>query len=129
MVEEYSNLTVSGKGTLPCVPFLAIKERVLGKKYELSLRFVDPNTAQQLNITHRQKDYIPNTLSFSLSKTSGEIVMCRSAIRREYKKFDMTHENYLMFLVIHSSLHLLGMNHGSTMESKELFYLKEFAKK
>jgi len=127
MVEEYSNLTISGKGTLPNVPFLAIKEAVLGKKYELSVRFVDPLTAQQLNITHRQKDYVPNTLSFSLSDTSGEIVMCRSAIRAEYKKFSMTHSTYLIFLFIHSSLHLLGMDHGSTMETKEQFFLKKFA--
>ncbi len=124
MVEEYSNLTISGKGTLPRVPFLAIKEKVLGKKYDLSIRFVGPTTAQALNITHRAKDYIPNTLSFSLSTTSGEIVLCRSAIRREYKKFDMSYDEYLVFLLIHSSLHLVGMNHGSTMETKELFFLK-----
>jgi len=127
MVEEYSNLTVSGKGTLPSVPFLAIKEAVLGKKYELSVRFVAPQTAQQLNITHRQKDYVPNTLSFSLSETSGEIVMCRSAIRKEFKKFNMTHRDYLVFLLIHSSLHLLGMDHGDIMERKELFFLKKFS--
>ena len=127
MVEEYSNLTISGKGTLPNVPFLGVKEAILGKKYELSIRFVDPATAQQLNITHRQKDYILNTLSFSYSKTSGEIVMSRAAIRKEYKKFGMTHTNYLIFLLIHSSLHLLGMDHGSTMENKEQFFLKKFA--
>lgn len=127
MVEEYSNLTISGKGTLPNVPFLAIKEAVLGKKYELSIRFVDPTTAQQLNMTHRQKDYVPNTLSFSYSKTSGEIVMSRAAIRKEYKKFEMSHTAYIIFLLIHSSLHLLGMDHGSTMENKEQFFLKKFA--
>lgn len=127
MVEEYPNLTISGKGTLPNVPFLAIKEAVLGKKYELSIRFVDPATAQQLNITHRQKEYIPNTLSFSLSDTSGEIIMCRSAIRKEYKKFEMTHTTYLTFLLIHSSLHLVGMAHGDIMGRKELFFLKKFS--
>lgn len=127
MVEEYSNLTISGKGTLPRVPFLAIKEAVLGKKYDLSIRFVEPGTALALNIAHRQKDYTPNTLSFSLSKTSGEIVLCRSAIRKEYKKFGMSYNTYMMFLVIHSSLHLVGMTHGSTMENKELFFLKKFA--
>lgn len=126
MVEEYPNLTVSGKGTLPRVPFLAIKEKVLGKKYELSIHFVDPKTAQRLNSEHRQKDYIPNTLSFSLTDTSGEIILCRSAIRKEFKKFEMTYLQYITFLVIHSSLHLLGMEHGSTMEDKERFYLKQF---
>lgn len=126
-VLEFSNLTISGKGTLPSVPYLRIKEKVLGKRYDLSIRFVDPTTAQALNITHRHKDYIPNTLSFSLSESSGEIVLCRSAIRREYKKFGMTYDTYLIYLIVHSSLHLVGMNHGSTMEAKELFFLKQFA--
>lgn len=62
---ETHNLSVSTThGTLPEVPFLAIKEKVLGKKYELSIAFVSPAKAQAINIAQRGKDYIPNTLSF-----------------------------------------------------------------
>lgn len=125
-VLEYNTLTVSGKGTLPSVPFLAIKEGVLGKTYDLSIRFAGPAVAQELNRIHRGKTYIPNTLSFSLSDTSGEIVLCRTAIRREYKKFNMSYTTYIAFLIIHSSLHLLGYEHGGTMEDKEQFFLKRF---
>mgnify|MGYP000184471649 CR=1 FL=1 len=127
---EEKNLSVTKHGTLPRVPFLAIKEKVLGKTYDLSISFVDEKTAQQLNITHRQKDYIPNTLSFSLctipGKKSGEIVMCIAAIKKEYKKFEMSYDNYLVFLLIHSMLHLKGYEHGSTMEDKEQHYLAFF---
>lgn len=127
---EEKNLSVTKKGTLPRVPFLAIKEKVLGKAYDLSISFVDEETAQALNITHRQKDYIPNTLSFSLSdipsKKSGEIVMCIPAIKKEYKKFGMSYDTYLIFLLIHSMLHLKGYEHGSTMEDKEQHYLAFF---
>jgi probable rRNA maturation factor len=112
-------MTVSSKGTLPSVPFLALKEKILGKKYELSIRFVAPAEAQALNIAHRNKDYVPNTLSFPLSETSGEIILCRSAIRKQYKDFDMTYDTYMTFIVIHSMLHLKGHEHGSTMERKE----------
>jgi probable rRNA maturation factor len=127
-------MTVSTKGTLPSVPFLALKEKILGKKYELSIRFVAPAEARGLNVAHRNKDYVPNTLSFPLSETSGEIILCRSAMRHEYRDFDMSYEKYLVFIVIHSMLHLKGYEHGSTMERKErdllaLFSPKEILKK
>ncbi len=126
---EGHNLVVSRKkGTLPRVPFLAIKEKVLGKTYDLSVSFVSEREAQMLNMTHRNKDYIPNTLSFSLSKNSGEIVLCLPAINREYKKFEMTKTTYLVFLLIHSMLHLKGFVHGGTMEKEEKKFLTFFTK-
>lgn len=114
-------------GTLPRVPFLALKEKVLGKSYELSIAFVDEKTAKSLNKKYRNKTYIPNTLSFSLTPKSGEIVLCISAIKKEYKSFEMTYKKYLIFLIIHSMLHLKGFEHGSTMESMEQKYLKLFS--
>lgn len=128
-VLDADTMTVSIKGTLPSVPFLALKEKILGKKYELSIQFVPPAQAQALNIEHRQKDYIPNTLSFPLSETSGEIILCRSAMRKEFKQFDMTYDNYLVFILIHSMLHLKGYEHGSTMERKEQQLLSLFISK
>jgi probable rRNA maturation factor len=128
-VLDTDNLTVSLKGTLPRVPFLALKEKILGKKYELSIRFVVPDEAQALNILHRGKEYIPNTLSFPLSEQSGEIILCRSAMRREYKQFDMNYDDYLIFIIIHSMLHLKGYQHGSTMERKEQQLLALFRNK
>jgi probable rRNA maturation factor len=127
-VLDTDNMTVSTKGTLPRVPFLALKEKILGKKYELSIRFAAPSEAQALNMLHRGKDYIPNTLSFPLSTHSGEIILCRSAMRREYKQFEMTYDDYLVFIIIHSMLHLKGYEHGSTMERTEQRLLKIFTK-
>ncbi len=125
-VLEAHNLTVTANGTLPGVPFSALKDAILGKKYELSIAYVTPGVAQQINIERRNKDYIPNTLSFPLSKTSGEIILCKSVIRSQHKDFNMTPEEYMFFVVIHSMLHLKGYDHGSTMESKERLYLKRF---
>lgn len=123
---ETTNLIVTGTGTLPRVPFLAIKEKVLGKNYSLSVSFVTEATARRLNKKHRSKTYVPNTLSFSLTNKSGEIIMCLPAIKKEYKKFGMTYTTYLMYILIHSLLHLKGYEHGSTMESKEQYYLAFF---
>ncbi|MEK7227959.1 MAG: rRNA maturation RNase YbeY [Patescibacteria group bacterium] len=125
---EEKNLTVSRQnGSLPRVPFLDIKERVLGKGYDLSISFVDEKQAKALNKKFRKKSYVPNTLSFSLCNIpggrSGEIVMCLPAIRKEYKKFGMTLNKYIIYLSLHSMLHLKGMQHGSTMDASEAKYL------
>lgn len=127
MTIEAHNLTVTANGTLPGVPFLAIKEAVLGKDYDLSIAFLPPVQAREINIARRGKDYIPNTLSFSLGNDSGEIIMCRSVIRAQHTAFDMSHDDYLVYLLIHSMLHLNGFAHGSTMERKEKEFLKLFS--
>lgn len=123
---ETTTLTVSTNGTLPRVPFVALKDKILGKKYSLSISFVGPIKAQKINQTYRNKDYVPNTLSFPLSKQSGEIILCIQAMKKEYKLHDMDFDTYLLYIVIHSMLHLKGYAHGSTMERKEKQLLKAF---
>lgn len=126
-VHEYSNnLTISqSKGKLPSLPFSDIKELVLGKRYELSIHFASPDEAKMLNITHRNKDYIPNTLSFPYSKSSGEIVLCEEAMKKQHTEFELSYHDYVVYILIHSMLHLKGFEHGSTMESKEASFLKK----
>jgi probable rRNA maturation factor len=125
-VIETDTLSISSNGTIPSMPFLALKDKILGKRYSLSIAFVTPKKAQTINMQTRNKDYIPNTLSFELSKNSGEIILCTSVMKKQYKDFDMTYEKYLLYIVIHSMLHLKGMAHGSTMEAKEKQLLSLF---
>jgi probable rRNA maturation factor len=125
---ELHNLSVSiQNGMLPEVPFLAIKEKVLGKKYELSIAFVTPKQAQNINIERRNKDYIPNTLSFELTKSSGEIILCMSVLKKQHKEWGMDLHTYITYILIHSMLHLKGMLHGDIMERKEQQLLAHFA--
>ena len=127
MTLELHNLSISiQNGTLPSVPFLAIKEKVLGKAYELSIAFVSPSRAQALNIERRNKDYIPNTLSFSLAPKSGEIILCMSVLKKQHKEFGMNMHTYIIYILIHSMLHLKGMQHGGTMDTAEQKFLSFF---
>jgi probable rRNA maturation factor len=120
-----TNLTISSKGKSLGLPFCIAKELVLGKKYELSLAFVSPKEARALNIEYRKKDHIPNTLSFPYSKKDGEIIICLSEAKKQHKKFSLSYEHYILFLFIHSMLHLKGYEHGSTMDTKEQYFLKK----
>ena len=129
MILEKNNLTVIRKnGTIPSVPFLPIKETLLGKKYELTVIFCTPQESQLRNKTYRDKDYPTNILSFPLSSTEGEIYISLSTARRDAKKFEMKYEQFLHLLFIHGCLHLKGHDHGSTMEKLENSYLAKFYK-
>jgi probable rRNA maturation factor len=106
--------------------FVIIKNDILGKKYFLSLAFIDEKKMREINKTYRKKDESTNILSFSLSKTEGEILVCPAVIKRETKKFNKNFRELLGFLVIHGMLHLKGMEHSSRMEREETKYDKKY---
>ena len=124
---ETKNVTVIRKsGPIPEIPFLAIKEKLLGKSYSLTIIFCTPKESQELNQTHRDKNYPTNILSFPLSETEGEIYISLMTARGDAKKFEMSYRKFLHLLIIHGNLHLKGHAHGSTMEELEAKHLKTF---
>lgn len=124
---EYKNLTViRKKGKLPVLPFLDIKEKILGKNYSLTIIFCTPDESKLRNKTYRDKDYPTNILSFPLEKNEGEIYISLATARRDSKNFDMSYQKFLHLLLIHGILHLKGHDHSSTMEKLEDSYLNKF---
>lgn len=121
---DVTNMT---KGALPRVPFVAIKNKILGKDYELSLVFATKALSKKLNNIHRGKNYPTNILSFPLDKKSGEIFIEPSKVRLDAPDFDMGYTKFTKFLFIHGCLHLKGMQHSSTMERAEQKFLKLFS--
>lgn len=99
--------------------FLRMKDKILGKKYDLSIVFVGKSLGRKLNLKHRNKNYATDILSFTLDKETGEIFLQPEVLKRKAKEFDRKPENYLNFLVIHGLFHLKGFDHGSIMESEE----------
>ena len=125
--QEYKNLTViRKKGELPTVSYLSIKEKILGKKYDLTIIFCTPKESQEKNKQYRKKDYPTNILSFPMSDKEGEIYISLSTARKDAKNFDMTPIKFLHLLIVHGALHLKGHAHGSTMEELEDTYLSKF---
>lgn len=110
----------------PDFPYREIKDAILGKTYTLSFTFVGTKRARTLNQTYRQKNYVPNVLSFPLTDTTGEIYLCPEIAYPEAKDFNLSKNGYIAFLFIHGCLHLKGHDHGATMEALEQRYLKRF---
>jgi probable rRNA maturation factor len=125
MAENF-NITNTTKSTLLRVPFAKIKEIVLGRKYELSLVFVDDKKSQMLNNSCRGKNQPTNCLSFSLSKNSGEIFLNLKKAKKEAPNFGRKFDSFVVFLFIHSCLHLKGMEHSDKMDRAEGKIMKKF---
>lgn len=110
----------------PRVPFLAIKNDVLGEKYQLSINLVGEKRARSINQSSRGKSYAPNVLSFPLTKSAGEIYITPLVSKREAKKYEHNEREHFIFLFIHGLLHLQGYDHGPKMDRLEELYLKKY---
>ncbi len=126
MAERTFSIVRKTRGTLPRVPFLRLKEAILGKSYDLSLAFVGPKESRLLNRECRKKDKPANVLSFPLSAQSGEIVLCLSEARRGAPAHGLSYRAFVGLLFIHGALHLKGLDHGSRMEKKERAFRARF---
>lgn len=106
--------------------FEKIKQDILGKKYSLSIAYVSEKKSKEINKKYRNINKATNVLSFALYKNEGELILCKSVIKKETKKFNKNFKELLGFLVIHGMLHLKGMQHSSTMEKEEKKYVKKY---
>lgn len=127
MADERFSIVNTTKGKLPRLPFAQMKDAALGKSYELSLVFISEAKARALDKKWRGKDEVANVLSFPLSETSGEILICPRKAKREAKKYDRKPDNFLAFLFIHGLAHLKGHDHGDEMEQLEVRLRKKFS--
>jgi ssRNA-specific RNase YbeY (16S rRNA maturation enzyme) len=99
-----------------------LKNAVLGEAYDLSFAFVGPTEMRaamkfkKLPPNELSATKTSNVLSFPLTKTSGEILICKSAAKPYTPEY----------LFIHGLFHIKGMKHGVTMERAEEKLLKRF---
>lgn len=109
----------------PVFPFAKAAAAVL-PDWEISLVFAGETRAQSLNIQLRDKDYVPNILSYVSGKKSGEIIICPAVAKKQAASYGLSYPHMVGFLFIHGLLHLKGMPHGATMERRERETLSQF---
>ncbi len=102
---------------------------------ELSMLFVDEEAMAQLNQRFRGKEGPTDVLSFPLDEPGddspwqapsllGDVVICPTVARRNAAEHRRSYEDELALLVVHGTLHLLGMDHlddeqAAAMEARE----------
>jgi probable rRNA maturation factor len=110
----------------PAFPYKEALEAAL-PGWEMSLAFAGEARAKRMNVALRNKDYVPNVLSYVSGEKSGEIVICLEVAKRQAPDYGMTYPAFVGFLFIHGCMHLKGLQHGATMERKERLLLERLS--
>ena len=112
---DTKNLT---KRAVPKMPYEKARALVL-PSFDISLVFATDAKATALNKVLRNKDYIPNVLSYESGPKSGEVIICLAEAKRQHASYGMAYADFVLFLFIHGLMHLKGRSHGTTMEKEE----------
>ena len=108
---------------------------------EITVRIVDADEAQALNTDYRNKDYVPNVLTFEYGEIGhdafghavlgGDVVICAPVVEREAREQGKPLKDHYAHMTLHGVLHLQGYDHiephdADIMESNEAAILKRF---
>ncbi|MEI8321117.1 MAG: rRNA maturation RNase YbeY [Alphaproteobacteria bacterium] len=102
-------------------------------KIEVSVLLTDDLHIQALNREYREKDQPTNVLSFPLEDLQkgtflpkvphillGDMVFAFETILKESKAEEISFQDHLFHLCIHSFLHLLGFDHEADEDAEEM---------
>ena len=98
--------------------------------------FVDNKTIRELNKNYRNIDRETDVISFALEdgegninfefgRLLGDIYICVSKMKDQAKEYGHSIKREMGFLTIHGLLHLLGYDHMTKGEEKEMFKKEE----
>lgn len=99
-----------------------------------SIIFVTPEEIQKLNSEYRKIDRVTDVISFALEddedkildlRILGDIYICIDKMLEQAKEYGHSNKRELSFLTVHGLLHLLGYDHQTVEEEKEMFGLQD----
>lgn len=100
-----------------------------------SIVFVGDEEIHEINKKYRQVDRITDVISFAFEDNEnimyndirmlGDIYICIPQMKRQAKDFGHSEKRELSFLAVHGLLHLLGYDHMTEEEEKNMFSLQE----
>ena len=94
---------------------------------EMTIRLVEVEESQTLNLTYRGKDKPTNVLSFPFEAPPevdlpllGDLVICAAIVEQEATEQNKQLDAHWAHMVIHGCLHLLGYDHIIDDEADEM---------
>ncbi len=135
IMDETNQLTEDQEELLHKLLAYAAKQEEISMDSELSVTIVDNESIQQINKDYREKDMPTDVISFALEEQGeeeieirgddlprhlGDIVISIDKAIEQAKEYNHSFERELGFLAVHGFLHLLGYDHMSTAEEKEM---------
>ncbi|MBM7701483.1 rRNA maturation RNase YbeY [Metabacillus iocasae] len=108
----------------------------INEEAEVSVTFVDNERIQEINKEYRKKDKATDVISFALEEMGegelaiigqemprvlGDIIISIPKTHEQAKEYGHSFLRELGFLTIHGFLHLLGYDHETEEQEKEMF--------
>ena len=89
---------------------------------------MDKEEIKNLNRDYRGVDSVTDVLSFPLFERYeipefgmlGDIVICSDKVLEQAEEFGHSYERELLYLTVHSTLHILGYDHIEEEDKKEM---------
>ncbi|MGI6709994.1 MAG: rRNA maturation RNase YbeY [Bacilli bacterium] len=97
------------------------------KKSNVTVVIIDTKKMKEMNYKYRMKDYATDVLSFEAEedKYLGDIFICLEKIYEQAQKYNHSNEREYAFLLVHGILHLLGFDHETSEQEKEMLAIQE----
>ena len=131
--EKFEEIDYSVKYLLRCAICATLDREGFDRPAEISVTLCSPEYIRGLNKEHRGIDKETDVLSFPLYETDelmsdilepvaslGDIVISVPRAKAQAEEIGSYFKKELMFLAVHSTLHLLGYDHERSPEDDEL---------
>ncbi|MEX1177264.1 MAG: rRNA maturation RNase YbeY [Nitriliruptor sp.] len=112
-----------------------LAERRVPDEMELALLLVDRDTIAALNAEHMGKDGPTDVLAFPIDEPGesspdapsilGDVVLCPAVAHEQAAGLGRSPADEVRLLTVHGILHLLGMDHATPDEEREMFGLTD----
>ncbi|MBY0122330.1 rRNA maturation RNase YbeY [Bacillus sp. S/N-304-OC-R1] len=114
----------------------AAKYENIVEECEVSLTFVSNEKIKEINKEYRNKDSVTDVISFAMEEMGegeieligiemprvlGDIIISVSRAREQAEEYGHSFMREIGFLAVHGFLHLLGYDHETEEDEKEMF--------
>ncbi len=135
-IDETESLSKEETNLVEEILHFAAKKEEIEENSEVSVTFVSNNRIQEINREYRHKDQPTDVISFALEEIGedeveivgeelprilGDIIISLDRAKEQAEEYNHSYSRELGFLALHGFLHLLGYDHISPEDEKEMF--------
>lgn len=140
-VDETNELTEQQMLEIERLINFAAKKQRIEEHSEVSVTFVSNEKIQEINREYRDKDTATDVISFAMEELGegeveltgevdmprvlGDIIISIPRAKEQAGEYGHSFERELGFLAVHGFLHLLGYDHMTEEDEKEMFTLQK----
>ncbi|QQZ10829.1 rRNA maturation RNase YbeY [Heyndrickxia vini] len=138
-IDETNEITEQNKELIEDLLNFASKKLEIEDGSEISVTFVTNEKIQEINRDYRGKDQPTDVISFAMEELGedelviqgiemprvlGDIIISVPKTKEQATEFGHSFVRELGFLAVHSLLHLIGYDHMTEEDEKEMFGLQ-----